>query len=228
MAKPGLRTTPFMINLRVYDARETGPLLVIESQRERLLTAMVRAVAERGYDNVSIADVVQAAGVSRSAFYEEFANKDDCMFAAYDAMVEELIRRISTAFSADDPWPTKVRLGLAGLLEQFATEPELARMVAVEVPAVGPGAHQRYRDAVERFLPFFREGREYSPHGEELPSEVELMAVGGAEAIIFDEVIAGRTQRLPALLPEILFALLVPYLGPEPAIEEMRRATAHA
>ena len=54
------------------------------------------------------------------------------------------------------------------------------------------------------------------------------MAVGGAEAIIFDEVIAGRTQRLPALLPEILFALLVPYLGPEPAIEEMRRATAHA
>jgi AcrR family transcriptional regulator len=200
-------------------------MLVVEAQRERLLAAMVRAVAERGYDNVSIADVVEAAGVSRSAFYEEFASKDECMFAAYDAMVDELLRRISTAYSPDDPWPTQVRLGLAGLLEQFATEPELARMAAVDIPAVGPGAHQRYRDAVERFLPFFRKGREYSPHGEELPSEVELMAVGGAEAIIFDEVIAGRTERLPALLPEILFALLVPYLGPEGAIEEMRRAT---
>lgn len=201
-------------------------MLVVESQRERLLTAMVRAVAERGYDNVSIADVVEAAGVSRSVFYEEFSSKDECLFAAYDAMVEELIQRISTAFSPDDPWPTKVRLGLADLLEQFATEPELARMAAIEIPGVGAGAHQRYRDAVERFLPFFRMGREYSPHGDELPSEVDLMAVGGAEAIIFDEVIAGRTERLPSLLPEILFALLVPYLGPEQAVEEMRQATS--
>jgi hypothetical protein len=52
------------------------------------------------------------------------------------------------------------------------------------------------------------------------------MAVGGAEAIVFDEVVAGRVSGLPALLPDILFTLLVPYLGPEEAVEQMRRAQA--
>ena len=43
------------------------------------------------------------------------------------------------------------------------------------------------------------------------------MAVGGAEAVIFEEVLSGRTEELPTLLPDILFTVLVPYIGPEAA-----------
>jgi hypothetical protein len=35
-------------------------------------------------------------------------------------------------------------------------------------------------------------------------------------------VAAGRTKRLPTLLPEILFTALVPYVGPEVAAAEVR------
>jgi AcrR family transcriptional regulator len=199
-------------------------MLVAESQRERLLRAMVREVAERGYDQVSVSRVVERAGVSRGAFYEEFAGKDECLFEAYDAMLDVLISRVRTAFTEADPWPTKVRLALGVLLEELAADPGLARMATVEIPSAGPTAHQRYREGIQRFLPFFRQGRDYSGRDEELPKDAELMAVGGAEAIIFDEVVAGRVTRLPALLPDILFTLLVPYLGPEEAVAEMRRA----
>jgi AcrR family transcriptional regulator len=200
-------------------------MLVAESHRERLVRAMVRQVAERGYHQVSVADVVEDAGVSRSAFYEEFAGKEECLFAAYDAMVNDLLERIRSSFAPDDPWPVKVRVALAALLNDLAAHPELARMATVDLPAAGPDAHRRYREAIERFLPFFRQGRAYADPSTELPAEIELMAVGGAEAIVFDEVVAGRAGRLPGLLPEILFALLVPYLGPEKAIREMRRAS---
>ena len=57
-----------------------------------------------------------------------------------------------------------------------------------------------------------------------LPGEVETLAVGAAEAIIFVEVEAGRGSRLPSLMPSILFSLLVPFLGPDRAADEMRRA----
>jgi AcrR family transcriptional regulator len=201
-------------------------MLVAESQRDRLLRAMVREVAERGYDGVSVSHVVNRAGVSRGAFYEEFAGKDEALFEAYDTMLDGLIERVQSSFSAGDAWPTKVRLALRVLLEELASNPEIARMATVEIPSAGPVAHQRYREGIERFLPFFRKGREYSGRGDELPEDAELMAVGGAEAIVFDEVVGGRVSRLPALLPDILFTLLVPYLGPEEAVEQMRRAQA--
>src|SRR5262245_36136815 len=192
------------------------------NQRDRLLWAMVRTVADRGYDGVTVGDVVARAGVSRTTFYAEFTNKDECLFAAYDRVVDALVEYVSCAYASAESWPTKVRLGMGAFLEALAAEPDVARMATVEVPSAGPEAHERYRDARRRFVPFFRDGREHAMNGDGLPHDLELMAVGGAEAIIFDEVVAGRITRLPRMLPQILFAVLVPYLGPEQAASEMQ------
>jgi AcrR family transcriptional regulator len=207
---------------------ETEPGLPREisglSQQERILWSMVRVVAEKGYEDVTVADVVGRAGVSRTTFYELFENKEECLFAAYERVIEVLVKYVADAFEDEAPWPAKVRRALSAFLRAYSAEPEVARMATVEVPAAGPEAQRRYRDAFQMFLPFFAEGRQYIQKGAELPPALELMALGGAEAIIFDEVVAGRTASLPALLPDILFAVLVPYLGPEAAAAEMRRA----
>ncbi|HEY3021063.1 MAG TPA: TetR family transcriptional regulator, partial [Solirubrobacteraceae bacterium] len=49
-----------------------GRKAVWANQRARMLDAMARAVAAKGYARVSVADVVQLAGVSRRTFYEQF------------------------------------------------------------------------------------------------------------------------------------------------------------
>src|SRR4029077_440775 len=172
--------------------REPGLPREVEglSQRDRLLWSMVRVIAEKGYDGVTLGDVVGRAGVSRTTFYDEFANKDECLFAAYDRVIDELIRSVEEAFRVQGEWPERIRGGLAALLRALPAEPEVAQMATVAFPAAGPEAHQRYRDALERFLPFFREGRAFSPRAHDLPPDVDLMAVGGAEVIIFDEVVA--------------------------------------
>jgi AcrR family transcriptional regulator len=189
---------------------------------------MVRVIAEKGYDGVTVGDVVGRIGVSRSTFYDEFANKDECLFAAYDRVIDELIHYVEAAFRSEGEWPERIREALDALLRAMAAEPEVAQMATVAFPAAGPEAHQRYRDALERFLPFFAEGREYSPRRDDLPPGVDLMAVGGAEVIIFDEVVGGHVSKLPAMLPEILFAVLVPYIGPDAAAAEMHRSADQA
>jgi AcrR family transcriptional regulator len=194
------------------------------SQRDRLLWSMVRVIAEKGYDGITLADVVARAGVSRTTFYAEFANKDECLFAAYDRVIDELVAYVTDAFNSERDWPERIRDGLDALLRALAAEPEVAQMAVVEVPAAGPHAHQRYRDAVERFLPLLEEGREFSERSGELPRGIELMAVGGAEVIIFDEVVGGRVSELPGMLPEIVFAVLVPFVGPEEAAAAMHAA----
>ena len=68
-------------------------------------------------------------------------------------------------------------------------------------PAIGPAARARYQDFVEGFAPLLRGGREFAEAGEELPDEVVMLAVGAAEAIVFEEIEAGRAAQLPALGP---------------------------
>ncbi|HLI39793.1 MAG TPA: helix-turn-helix domain-containing protein, partial [Streptosporangiaceae bacterium] len=52
------------------------------SQRERLLRAVIAAVAEAGYASVTVADIVRRARVSRAAFYAHFTDKEDCFLSA--------------------------------------------------------------------------------------------------------------------------------------------------
>src|SRR3954466_14217089 len=71
--------------------------VVEASQRTRLLEAVGRAVAERGYSGATIDDVVRRAGVSKQTFYDHFADKQDCFLAAYEAASEELLERVGEA-----------------------------------------------------------------------------------------------------------------------------------
>jgi AcrR family transcriptional regulator len=197
----------------------------VRSQRERLLEAMVRVAAAKGYEATTVPDVVEFAGLSEDAFYEEFQDKEACFLEAYDAVIDVLVAHVASAFeaAADEPWPEKIAAGLRGLVELLAIEADIARMAMVEVTAAGDDARERYRAALARFTPFLEEGRAYSGQGEELPADTARFAIGGATSMIFDEIRAGRGPELKRILPDLVFAVLMPYLGPEAAEDEMRR-----
>jgi AcrR family transcriptional regulator len=198
----------------------------VRTRRERLLEAMARVAAAKGYEATTVGDVVRFAGLGEDAFHESFASKEECFLAAYDAVVDVLVAHVTSAFeaAADEPWPARIGAGLRALVALLAAEADIARLAMVEVTAAGEGARERYRAALARFTPFLEEGRACSPEGEQLPADTARLAIGGATSKIFDEVRAGRGEELPRLLPELLFAVLMPYLGPEAAEAEMRRA----
>jgi hypothetical protein len=47
--------------------------------------------------------------------------------------------------------------------------------------------------------------------------------VGGLYEVIYTRVIDERMDELPALVPELLFSMLLPYVGHDVAIAELRR-----
>jgi AcrR family transcriptional regulator len=190
-----------------------------------MLEAMLRVAAEKGYEATLVADVARAAGVTEAVFFETFGDKEGCFLESYDAMIDLLVSRVSNAFvgTVDCPWPERVGAGLRALVELLSSEPEIARMAMVEVTAIGEDTRERYRAALDRFVPFLDEGRAYSGQGDALPADTARLAVGGATSMIFEEVRAGRGAELERVLPELVFAVLMPYLGSEAAEEEMRR-----
>jgi len=202
----------------------------VRSDRERVLEAVVRIAAAKGYEATTVADVVEFAGVSMESFEAMFAGKEDCFLEAYEAVFDVLVAHVTAAFRAadDESWPEQIAAGLGAIVELLAAEADIARMAMVEVTAAGADARGRYRAMLTRFTPFLEKGRTYSGQGEELPADTARFAIGGATSMIFDEIRAGRGPELKRSLPDLVFAVLMPYLGPEAAEDEMRRVTREA
>jgi AcrR family transcriptional regulator len=197
---------------------------VTESQRARIIQSMIEAVAERGYQETRVVDVVQRAGVSRATFYDLFGDREDCFLASYDYVSARLFDTASTAFNqeADAPWAERIRISMAAFLELLAGWPEGTRFAIVEVLAAGPKALVRRDAALRQLGELVEAGRNQSSN--ELPGITSVAIVGGINELIYSEVLHGATTRLPGRLPDIVYWITQPFLGPERAAAERERA----
>lgn len=199
--------------------------LVARSQRERLLAAVVRVTAAKGYEAASVADILEEAGVGRESFYELFDDKRDCMLAAHALLVDNLAATVSAAYDEPGPWSERVRRATAAMLEWFAADPAAARALIVEVAAVGAASRKRFQEDFGRFVELLDRGRDRAEALEARPRAAEL-AIGGGLARVYGEVVQGRSAELPRLLPELTYEILLPFLGEDAARDEQRLAAA--
>lgn len=197
---------------------------VTESQRNRIHQSMIEVVAERGYPQTRVVDVIGVAGVSRKTFYELFDSKEDCFFAAYDILLENLLGEATDAFGsqAGAPWAERAADGLGVLLAHLSEHPEEARFAIVEVLAAGPKAIARRDAALRQFTGFLEAGR--SESSLELPGITSLAVAGGINEILYSEILHGATAQLPSRLPDLVFWITLPFLGPEEAASRRESA----
>ena len=190
---------------------------ILESQRERLLAAIVQEVAAKGYRATTITEVVKLASVSTRDFYEHFDSKEACFLAAFEAVHDHLERLLREAAASESDWPHQVVAVLRAALEFFAAEPELARYCLVEPVSATPATAIRFREAVLACVPALAAGRSESPEGNLLPASTEDSLLGGAISLATRSVLAGETEQLPRLLASLVEFTLSPYLGAERA-----------
>jgi AcrR family transcriptional regulator len=198
--------------------------LIAHSQRERILIAMAESCAAKGYNATTIADIVEPAGVSRATFYELFKDKEDCFHAAMEVSLADAMGRIVAVYSPDKPWATMVRDAAAAFLELLASRPAFARMALLEAPSSGPRAFELYASGKRVLQSLLDRGRDDPVEEEAIPSSAGRAALSAAESLIVGQILAGNTERLPELLPDIVYITTVPYLGQEEALRQSRQA----
>jgi AcrR family transcriptional regulator len=184
-----------------------------QSQRRRIVDALIESCAEKTYPATTIADIVRRASISRTTFYKRFEDKRECFDAALDCCAEELRAAAAGSHSSADSPPDAVRKATAAMLELMAAKPALAQLILGEAAAVEPAAVERYRttliEAIEHLWDTAGEARgsHSDPH----------LAFGRAQVLIFNLVATARTDELPDLLPEIVYISLLPFAGHEVA-----------
>ncbi|MCP2292103.1 transcriptional regulator, TetR family [Nocardia amikacinitolerans] len=179
---------------------------VLTSQRGRIITAMVESVRAKGYSATTLSDIVGRARVSRSTFYEHFANKEECFVEAVHTGIDIVATRIAEELAQLPPDAdalARIRSIVHTYCEMILTEPDFAFVVLVESFKVDQAA-VAYRDlAVDRFAElyrvFYRQARAADPSLPELADD--LIA-------LIPEAIGERTRRTmvshgPAKVPEL-------------------------
>jgi AcrR family transcriptional regulator len=181
------------------------PSLVAASQRTRLLEAVGRVVADKGYAAATIEDIVRDAGVSKKTFYDHFGDKLECFLAAYEAASEELFRHVRAEQEAAESGVERTRAGIHAYLRWLAAEPALARVFLIEIAAAGPDALECRERLRDRWADRMRELQ----RGRKVPDELFHAVVAAADDLVVRRLRAGRDVRElePALL-ELQLAVL--------------------
>ncbi len=198
--------------------------LVPRSQRERILAAMAKTCAAKGYGATTIGDVVETAGVSRATFYELFRDKEDCLQASMELSLADAMGRIVEVYSPDKPWATMVRDAAASFLDLLATRPDFARMALVEAPAAGGRSLEMYASGKRVLQALLDRGRSDPIEEQGIPSSAGRGALAAAESLIVGQILAGNAERLSELLPDVVYIVTIPYLGQDEALRQSREA----
>lgn len=190
---------------------------VVQNQRERILAAVADVSSASSYADMSVEDIIGAAGISRRTFYEHYRNKHEAFLAAYDEAAERLLAAVRAAYESAAGFGNRVRSGIEVFLALLAADPSFARMCIVEVMAAGPDAVARRNQAMRSFGAMIEQNAtELLEHRPPSALTAETV-VGGIYDVIYNRIQQGLVHELPSLTTDLVYTALLPYVGPDAA-----------
>jgi AcrR family transcriptional regulator len=165
---------------------------VQQSQRWRLLEAVVEVTARAGYADATIADMIAVAGVSRKTFYEHFADKEAAFLATYDVVADRVIAALVATGAAHADAAARRTAQVDRFLAILDRDHAVARVFMVDVQGAGPAALRRRAAVNQRFAEtLFGDAR--------VPELRRDAVVGGVNQVVAAALLAPRSKSLTRL-----------------------------
>jgi len=124
-----------------------------EDREEALMEAAVRVFRQAGFTGTSIRAITELAGCATGTFYLYFPSKDDCFLALIDRLYQRVLKGVADSRAPEATTPEKLWASIGAVLEVFGREQDLAHVVLVQGPGVGPV----FRERLERIRQTFWE-----------------------------------------------------------------------
>jgi AcrR family transcriptional regulator len=211
-----------------------------ELQRARIIAAMSELVHERGVGSVTVAHVVARSGVSRRTFYEQFDDREGCLFAAFEGALARAAAVVLPAYEIPGAWAEQIRAALAALLGFLDDEPALGGLLIVTALAAEGRVLERRARVLDALVDaVHRDARAVDRERAQTRSRrarsvarprriVAEGAVGAVLAVIHARLVARGSQPLSGLLNPLMGMLVLPYLGASAAARELVRPAPRA
>jgi AcrR family transcriptional regulator len=193
------------------------------AERKQTREALVDLCFERGYRNLDLAALLERAGISEQVFHRHFADLEDCFCQVYVEIRDDFLACVEWAVAEHRAWRDRLRATAYVLLRFLNEDEKVTHLAAIEVRSAGERSQILLAEALEALFDLIDEGRE-ERGGTAAISRGTAESIGGA---IFNQIYAavGRGVRpSKEIVPGLMYAAVLPYLGPEAAAEELRIA----
>jgi AcrR family transcriptional regulator len=177
---------------------------VARHQRARLYGGMIESIAQRGYHRTTVAHVIGLAGVSRRAFYEQFANKEECFLATYDIVVARSRKLVLEAWASERGWANRLHASCKSFLDDIVAEPKGAHLVLIDALGIGSKARERLHLAGNAYERLVGGAFRVSPDTAPLPAIASRAIVGGVRHVVFNRIREDRVGELRTMTDELL------------------------
>lgn len=192
-----------------------------ERVRERIDRALVELCVERTYANVTLAMLLERAGVDLATFQHFYEDLEDCFCTVYAEMRDEFMVPVGAAFAAGETWRDRVRGAAYAMLVFLREDPARARMSFIEVLYAGERAMRIRDETMQVLFALIDQGRE-EPEASATISRFTAEAIGSAIYQKIQTVIENdELDDFGTILRELMYMVVLPYLGEEAAREEL-------
>jgi AcrR family transcriptional regulator len=174
------------------------------NQRERLYGATIAVIANKGYAESSVSDLITVAGVSRTTFYKFFSDKQGCFLATLEVIVAGVVAVTASRLRGEDSWDQRAERGMRGFVELLVTQPDAARICVVESYAAGPEAVAIVDRAVGQFTEMMAGVFEELPEQRGMPREIVEAMIGGIRKVLHTRLHRRDEGELLEMVPKLV------------------------
>jgi AcrR family transcriptional regulator len=202
---------------------------IVKNQRERIVDATAAIVAEKGLANLTIPAIARRANVSHQTFYEMYPTKHDAFLGTQKVGLHQALQVTVQAYEEnEDDWPRGVAAGLRALLGYLASEPDHSHLILVDTFAASPEAIEIRDTSIHAFAAYLQPGYHYASKDGRgaVPGVVPEAIAGGIWQVLNFYIEDERTDELPEVAPQLIYAALTPFIGPKDAAKTARRSPA--
>lgn len=170
-----------------------------EAPRDRLLDGLAEAIAELGYAELTIADIVRRARVSKRTFYEHFTTKEACLVALYEKEAGRLVAIIAAAIADEPPGERRITTGTRVYFESLAANPRIAKTLLLEILHAGDAGLAVRRNVLRVFAGLFVSQFEELGKKGVLTPAVATALVGGINELVLEASEEDRLDQVDVL-----------------------------
>jgi AcrR family transcriptional regulator len=200
---------------------------IVQNQRERIVDATAAIVAEKGLASLTIPEIARRANVSHQTFYEMYPTKHDAFLGTQKVGLHQALLVTVQAYDEHkDDWPRAVAAGLRALLGYLASEPAHSHLILVDTFAASPEAIEIRDTSIHAFAAYLQPGYHYAGKDRAIPGVAPEAIAGGIWQVLNFYIEDDRTDELPDIAPQLIYAALTPFVGPKDAAKAARRSTA--
>ncbi len=198
---------------------EAAPAM--RAERRRLVEALYDVVLEKRLQGTTVRLVLERAGLDEAAFHRHFADVEDAYCQVVEALRDEFLERVQTAFDGPRGWRNQIRAVAYEILDYLQEDERRARFCFVEILSAG-GRAQIIRDqAMTAVIDLIDRGREELDDPDSLSRATAEGVAGAIYNRLHTGVGIGRLDLADPLVPQLMYTVVRPYMGVDAAMEEL-------